>query len=162
MKTTFKDTKQQRVYIRNFVDRYYTGSKKCVNCGKEPTTIIHNEKDPYKISFICDTCRLGVDREDLENLSKINILEHIELNKKFSHSKNLVLDEHLRSVLENALTTKLSLMEYIKDNKISYKRFKKAIDKYDSEIKPIKKELNEHFKQLRNEKISISKKSNLD
>ena len=156
MKTDFENLAQQRVYIRNFINRHYLGSKACVNCGKEPTTIVHNEEDPYLVTFICDTCRLGLDKETLESLPKINILEHIEVNKRFSHSKDLVLTEDLKRVLEKALYTDKTLVEYLKENNLSYTKYKEAVIKYEDEIKPIQKRLKEHFNNLRANKISNS------
>lgn len=153
MKTKFESLQQQRVYIRNFVDRNYIGSKACVNCGKEPTTIVHNEENPYNISFICDDCRLGLDKETLSNLPKINILDNIEINRKFSHSKNLILTEDLKHILEGALDTDKTLVEYLKENNLSYKKYKQAVEKYDKEVKSIKNDLKNHFNSLRAKRV---------
>lgn len=159
MKTKFKSLSNQRVYIRNFVDRYYKGSTKCVNCGKEKTSIVHNAENPYCISFICDDCRIGLDKETLNSLPKVNILDNIEVNRKFSHIKNLVLTEDLKNIIENALTTELSLTEYLKENKLSYNKYREAVNKYEKEIKPIRKKLKQHFNYLRADKISNSIKN---
>lgn len=154
MKTEFKDMQTQRIYIGNFVARHYKDKKECVVCGSDSEiSIIHNPDDAYSISFICKNCRMKLNRQDLLNLPKINILEHIDLNRKFSHSSNLVLDSRIKFILEHALQTEKSLMEYLRENKLSYSKYKKAIALYEKDVKPIKNELRKHFNSLRAQKV---------
>lgn len=158
MITKFKDLQHQRVYIGNFIRRHYTGSRKCVNCGKEPTTIVHNKKDPYKISFICDDCRLGLDEEQLASLKKISLLDYVDNNQKYSPIKNITLTEDLKNILEGILKTDLPLLTYLKENNISSYRYNKILDLYEKEVGPIKDKIKQHLKEQRINRISKSMK----
>lgn len=160
MKTNFKDMQHQRVYITNFINRRFTGIRACTICGNtENLSVVHNKVDPYKISFICKNCKNKLDRTQLESLPKINILEHIEINKKFSHSKDLILDDKMKLIIENALVTDKSLVNYLRENDISYYKYKVAVEKYENKVKPIKIALKRHFKELRANSIMKSKNS---
>lgn len=159
MKTQFDNIQSQRVYVRNFINRHYTGEKRCVLCGKEPTTIVHNEDNPFLISFICDSCRAKTNKHFLSDLPKVNILEQTDTNKRYSHVKNLILTEDLKNILKNALKTNLSLTEYLRQNELSYNKYKKAIELYEKNGDLIEDDLTEHFKELRNSNISKTKTS---
>ena len=158
MITKFKDLQHQRVYIGNFVKRHYTGSKACVNCRKEPTTIVHNVENPYLVSFICDDCRLGLDTEQLASLKKVNLLDYVEKNKKYTSTKNIVMTDELKNTIEGILNSDVSLMEYLKKHDLPYHRYKASVKLYEKEIGPIKKKIQTHLESMRRAKISETMK----
>ena len=160
MKTDFKDMKHQRVYIKNFINRRFIGEKQCAVCSSnENLSVIHNKENPYQISFICRDCKSKLTRKDLENLPKVDILKNIEVNKRYSHSKDLILDSKMKFIVEHSLETDLSMMNYLKSHNISYHRFKIATKIYEKEVAPIEKDIKNHFKRLRVKNISKTKTS---
>ena len=160
MKTDFKDMKHQRVYIKNFINRRFIGEKQCAVCSSnENLSVIHNKENPYQISFICKDCKSKLARKDLENLPKVDILKNIEVNKRYSHSKDLILDSKMKFIVEHSLETDLSMMNYLKSHNISYHRFKIATKIYEKEVAPIEKDIKNHFKRLRVKNISKTKTS---
>ena len=160
MKTEFRNIQQQRVYIANFVKRYYKGDKYCIICGNDNTSIVHNEENPYEVSFVCNECRTKHTKEQLKNLPKTNLLIYVEQNKKFSHSKNLVLDGKMKFILEGALKTNKSLTEYLRENKLSYTKYKQAVKMYEKDVKPIANDLRNHFNLLRAQKVAKKRLQN--
>ena len=160
MKTYFDNMKQQRVYIKNFINRRFIGKKECAICNiEENLSVVHNKENPYQISFICKNCRSKISKDKLEKLPKVDILKNIEINPKYSHSKDLVLDSKMKFIIEHSLETDMSMMNYLKSQKISYHKFKIATKLYEKEVAPIEKDIKNHFKRLRVKNISKTKAS---
>jgi hypothetical protein len=159
MKTDFESMQEQRTYIRNLVDRKLKFIPKCSVCGSKDVTIIHNFKHPYDIGFICKSCRAGKTKEELQKIPKINLLENIEVNSRYSHSKNLVLTKEIKNLINESLKTNLSLTEFLREKKFSYKKFNYALELYEKERKNITQDVKTHFKSLRAEKIKNSIKN---
>lgn len=154
MKTEFDSMQEQRTYIRNLVNRKMKYVPKCIICHSDKNiTIVHNFNHPYNISFICETCRHSKSKVELEALPKINLLDCIDTNSKYSHSKNLILDESIIAIINEALNTKLSLTEYLKTKNFSYHKFKTALNLYEKSQKGITNKIETHFKKLRADKI---------
>ena len=88
------------------------------------------------------------------------MLIYVEQNKKFSHSKNLVLDGKMKFILEGALKTNKSLTEYLRENKLSYTKYKQAVKMYEKDVKPIANDLRNHFNLLRAQKVAKKRLQN--
>ena len=56
-KLTPEEMQKLRVRIANMVARDKTIDRRCCVCGKRNAEILHNQKNPYLITFLCRTCR---------------------------------------------------------------------------------------------------------
>lgn len=156
MKTNFKNMDTQRVYISNFVKRKYNKEIKCIKCGTtKDVQIINNPDNPYSISFICKECRLGMPKQEQQSLEKINLLENIDTNKKFSRVNSLILTDELIKIVQNSVTTESTMINYLKENNLSYQKFWRAVKLY--EIKEndlnITEKIQNHFNSMRIQKV---------
>ena len=117
-------------------------------------TKIDKKKTIYNVENIKEKPNFGIIK-----IPKINLLENIEVNSRYSHSKNLVLTKEIKNLINESLKTNLSLTEFLREKKFSYKKFNHALELYEKERKNITQDVKTHFKSLRAEKIKNSIKN---
>lgn len=118
----------ERVRIANLIARKPEIQKVCCICGKEGK-ILHNKKDPYYITFICDECKKEPNNLIIAEESRFDLRTKLDKANLCIHT--LSNEQITRIVLgymnENNIT---SIGEYCKEIKISRHQFNQIIKRY--------------------------------
>lgn len=125
------ERQRNRTKVANFVARNKSIDRSCVICGK-PGRILHNENNPYFISFICNEC--SKDKEKLAQAAnkRVDIKKLLEnRSKKYIATKSFPEDV-LKQIVENYINSHfLYVGEYCQKIGISRYQFNKALEIYD-------------------------------
>lgn len=148
-----------RTKIANLVARNSEIDRTCCICG-QPAKILHNEGNPYMITFICDNCRM--DDKLLKQASKRRYDIRTKLNKKHKAYSHFT-DAEIKQIVETYLKKMVTIGEYCQEIKLSRHQFNKLIDIYE-EKEPnsnISKRITDHSQkikaQLRNNQLEQNK-----
>ena len=150
-----KEWNKSRVKIANMVARKKEIDKSCCICGK-PGNILHNRKNPYNISFICNECRkdskklMEAEKLRFDIRSKLNIQNLSIINYTEKEIKGIVEDYVKKSEYKTN-----SIGEYCKKIGISRYQFNIIINKYE-ELYP-----NNNMKEIINNKFRAIQRKRL-
>ena len=158
MKKDFASSSQQMTYVNRFIHRNTDIAIKCQYCGKDGR-IRYYRKDPTKIQIICQECanKRELSRKEnwgkvLEDIPLIDIEEHI--TNKLALKRLMKLDEEKIKILENMLLSTKPKIQTYRETGITRTYLAKLIDEYTNTIdKDFKNKLNEHFREVRTDKI---------
>lgn len=141
----------ERVKIANLIARKPEIPKVCCICGKEGK-ILHNRKDPYYITFICDECK-----KDPENLV-IAEESRFDLRTKLDKSNlciNNFLDEQIVRIVVGFMNDTVSLGDYCNNIGISRHQFGQVVERYKRLFpkQPIESLIKGRVKRVQSEKL---------
>ncbi len=115
-----------RTKIANLVARNSGIDRRCCICG-QPGKILHNEGNPYMITFICDNCRLD---ENLVKQAESNRYDiRTKLNKRHKAYSHFT-DTEIKQIVDNYLKKMLTIGEYCDEVKLSRHQFNKLVSIY--------------------------------
>lgn len=119
---------RERVRIANLVSRKPEIKKDCCICGK-PGNILHNkEENPYFITFLCADCRKN--ENNIIEAEKYRFDLRTKLDKSYLSAKTFAEDD-IKLLINEFLTSILSMGEFCSIKGISRHQFNKVIDRYD-------------------------------
>lgn len=160
MRDKFDSYLKQGYYITRLIKNYTDLQKLCQYCGK-PAELKNNRQDPYKIQFVCKSCRkeknLNLKKDEMyDDIPLINVKEH--LTSDIIKSKIIKLTPEIKTKLEYLLTSNLTKEQAIKYMNMTKLTFNRIINLYSEEVdNNYKDKLNEIFKINRIKIISKSK-----
>ncbi len=149
-----QEWQKTRVKIINLVARKTEIEKKCCICGK-PGKIIHNKKDPYYITFLCDECKKDKQNRIIAEESRFDLRTKLNINNIYT--SNFSDEEIVRFVL-GYMNDKISIGEYCENMNITRYKFDQLINRY-KELFPkqnIRKLIKEHSRKIQNENMKKS------
>ena len=114
-----------RVGIINLIARHPEIKKVCCICGNEGKTL-HNRKNPYYITFICDKCKKDNDNLLIAEKSRKDIREYLIDISVINFSNDKIIE-----LVEQFINSDLTLGEYCEKQNISRFQFNKVIEKYE-------------------------------
>lgn len=121
---------KNRIKVANLVARNDNIDKTCCVCGK-PGRILHNNDNPYYISFICNECAKDENKKKQAILKRKDI--RTMLNKRGISTKT-ISEKEIQSIVENFKeknkTKKLTVGNYCLKLGITRYQFTKIIDRY--------------------------------
>ena len=121
---------RNRTKIANYVARNKTIDKSCVICGN-PGRILHNEENPYCISFICKECSKEQNNIQIAISKRKDIRNILENTDKKHRSIKLFSEKELKEIVENYINSHLLYVgDYCKQIGISRYQFNKALEIY--------------------------------
>lgn len=115
-----------RVKIINLVARKPEIEKKCCICGK-PGKILHNKKDPYYITFLCDECRKDSQNRIIAEESRFDL--RTKLNISNANTSNFS-DEEVTRIIVGYMNDTLTIGEYCEKMNITRHKFEQLINRY--------------------------------
>lgn len=124
---SYEDRQRERVKITNLVSRNKQIRRVCCICYKEPSEILHNEKEPYKIAFICKDCRKDAYNLKLAKQKRFDIRE--KLVTKGTSVKNFT-DETIVRIVLIYMNNKISIQKYCDKLKLSRYQFSQILKRY--------------------------------
>lgn len=116
---------RERTRIANLVARHKEIEKKCCICGKDGN-ILHNKKDPYYITFICDECRKDPNNLILAEERRFDVKKQL----KGTHTKN-VADEQIVRIVVGYMNEMKYIGDYCDDIGITRHQFESYLNRYD-------------------------------
>ena len=146
--------KKNRTKIANMVARKPEIQKHCCICGNTDAQILHNENNPFMISFICKKCRANKRRLEEAETKRVDIRETMDKSKI---SSGTFLEIDVKLIVENYLLETLSIGRYCTCIGISRYIFNKLIERY-SEIfnePTIKRYIQKHSNKLSAMQLSL-------
>lgn len=167
-KPTAEEIQTLRVKIANMVARDKTINRRCCICGKENAEILHNQEDPYFITFLCRTCRTNEDNVKKAEKTRFNLREHksklteLSEDKTYLHT-NQYTPETVKSIVDRYLfkTQDKNLGEYCKEIGLSRYQFNSVLDlytRYFPEDKGKIDQVHNKRKAVQRERLSIDRK----
>ena len=167
-KLTEEEIQTLRVKIANMVARDKTIDRRCCICGKENAEILHNQENPYFITFLCRTCRTNEDNVKKAEKTRFNLREHKSKLKELSNNKtylhtNQYTPETVKNIVDRYLfkTQDKNFGEYCKEIGLSRYQFNSVLDLYSSYFPEDKGNIYlvyEKSKAVQRERISIRAK----
>lgn len=139
-----------RVKIINMITRKPEIQKICCICGKEGKTL-HNRKDPYFITFICDECKKDPNNLIIAEESRFDIRDRID---KAGTSVNNYSDEQIIRIITSYMNSIMSLGEFCEQENISRYQFNQVLDRY-QKLCPshnIRQLTHNHFRRIQKER----------
>lgn len=119
--------RKERVRIANMVKRKPEIQKKCCICGRLNADILHNDKNPYMITFLCDRCRKN--KEKIQEAEKYRFdLREVADKSKLS-SKNFTIKD-LTQIVDDFITANVSIGNYCDSVKISRYQLNNLVARY--------------------------------
>ena len=115
-----------RVKIINMIARKPEIQKICCICGKEGKTL-HNRKNPYYITFICDKCKKDSNNLIIAEESRFDVRDRLD---KYSSNIMNYNEKQIISIIENFIGKGLTIGEYCEQEEISRFKLNKILDKY--------------------------------
>lgn len=153
----------ERVRIANLIARKPEIQKICCICENEGK-ILHNRKDPYYITFICDECRKDPNNLIIAEESRFDLRTKLDKANLCMQTLN---DEQVQRFVLGYMNERniISLGDYCKQIKLSRHQFNQIIKRY-NEIHPnqrieerikakTKKVKSEQFKKMYEDKTLI-------
>lgn len=167
-KLTSKEMQKLRVKIANMVARDKTIDRRCCICGKENAEILHNQKNPYLIAFLCRTCRTDKNNIKKAKSCRFNLREHkskiteLTEDKTFLHT-NQYTPETVKGITKRYLLKSYdkNFGEYCKEIGLSRYQFNSILElykKYFPEDKETINKVHEKSKVIQRERLSIDRK----
>ena len=152
-RTISNQRKKDRTKIANLVARKPEIKKRCCICGSTEAKILHNDKNPYCISFICDECR-----EVPENVEKAK-LERIDIRRKLNCealSAKSFSDIDVKVLVDEYLSKLISIGAYCEEKHISRHVFNKLIERYEKIYNDVgvHKRVTNHSNKINRDKLS--------
>lgn len=144
---TTEEKQKARMRVANIIKRSNI-KRKCMLCGKEEgrITVVHNTEDPYKIWFLCDSCRVGktYNIDKVKKLEPLNVLDNLAPGKYVS--SKFLPDEFIETLLTEFFKSKITWTKYLKENKISHIKASAILDRYKTNHpkEDIDKKIQEH------------------
>lgn len=116
----------ERVKIANLIARKPEIPKICCICGKEGK-ILHNRKDPYYITFICDECKKEPNNLIIAEESRFDLREKLE--KSNLCVTNFTKEQVIR-IIVGYMNDIISLGDYCDKIGISRHQFRQLVQRY--------------------------------
>lgn len=116
----------QRVKIANLIARKPEIPKICCICGKEGK-ILHNRKDPYYITFICDECKTEPNNLIIAEESRFDLRTKLDKSNLCVHN---FLDEQIVRIITGYMNDIISLGDYCEKIGISRHQFGQVVQRY--------------------------------
>ena len=118
----------ERVRIANLVARKPEIQKVCCICGKEGK-ILHNRKDPYYITFICDECKKDPNNLIVAEESRFDLRLKLDKSNLCIHTLN---DEQIIRLVMGYMNEDniISIGDYCNKMQISRHQFNQIIKRY--------------------------------
>lgn len=151
-----EDWQRTRVKIINLVARKKEIEKICCICGKEGK-ILHNKKNPYFITFICDECKK--DPQNIEKAEELRFDLRDKLNKDNLCIHNFS-DYQIKEIIKDYLKDYCSIGKYCEKLNISRYQFNILLQKYNA-LYPkenIKQRVKARSKKVQSERLKKSNK----
>lgn len=150
-KKHMQEWQNTRVKIINLVARKPEIEKTCCICGN-PGKILHNRKDPYYITFICDECKKDPNNLILAEEHRFDLREKLDKNNSCT---NNFTDEEVTRIIVGFMNDILSIGDYCDKINISRYKFNQLTSRY-KEMFPkhnIKKLIKQHSDKIQKEKL---------
>nr|DAK38401.1 MAG TPA: RNA polymerase I-like protein [Caudoviricetes sp.] len=147
---TTEEKQKARMRVANIIKRSNI-KRKCMLCGNEEgkVTVVHNTEDPYKIWFLCDSCRVGktYNIDKVKKLKPLNVLDNLAPGKYVS--SKFLPDEFIETLLTEFFKSKITWTKYLKENKISHIKASALLERYATKHpkEDITKKIQEHSQQ---------------
>lgn len=165
-KLTAEEIQTLRVKIANMVARDKTINRKCCICGKENAEILHNQEDPYFITFLCRTCRTNEDNVKKAEKTRFNLREHksklteLSEDKSYLHT-NQYTPETVKQIVEDYVISHntLTFGEYADQLGLSRYQFNSILElykKYYPKNRTMLKSVKEKSKAIQRNKLSVA------
>lgn len=116
----------ERVKIANLIARKPEIQKICCICGKEGK-ILHNRKNPYYITFICDECKKDPKNINKAEKTRFDVREKLDKANLCVHNFR---GKQIKDITENYLKNNLSIGDYCQSIGISRHQFKQVMYRY--------------------------------
>lgn len=122
----YQKSNNERIKIINLIARKSEIKKICCICGRKGKNL-HNKKNPYYITFICDKCRQEPNNLIIAKATRFDV--RTRLDKKHL-SVHLFSKKDIKNIIENYLTKKVSIGEYCESIGITRYQFNQIMQKY--------------------------------
>lgn len=154
-----EERQKKRIKIANYVSRNPDIDRSCVICGKQGR-IMHNEEDPYYISFICNDCAKSLSNLTIAEESRRDV--RLEVNKegnKYSKISDFT-DEEVKRIMLGFLNGEVLTGEYCENVGITRYQFNGMIKRYEQLFPNQKNLIKQHRSKLQGKKLSEVKMKN--
>ena len=135
---TFAASAPVKRTITRLITNHTNLQKKCQYCGK-PAEVKNNKQDPYKIQFICKSCRAEKNLNTKENryimcddIPLIDVRDYLTSDR--IKSKIIKLTPELIEKLKYILTSNLTKNQVLKYLNLSQTRFNDVVNLYTETI----------------------------